>query len=159
MLCRNLRSSRRGAAGELSRMTTEHLRPLLHEGRSLELFSELCSRLVQAKVPQIVVDMVRSGRLTALNKPDGGVRGIMAGDVIRRLVARTMAQQMAEIVEQVTATTPVRFVDESRVRMCRPCVAGVDGIGPGDHSDIRRRHWRLRHNFERSNVEGFSTSG
>ena len=38
-LCRNLRSSRRGAAGGPSGMTTEHLRPLLHEGRSLELFS------------------------------------------------------------------------------------------------------------------------
>ena len=90
-------------------MTTGHLRPLLHEGRSLELFSEVCSRLAQAKVPQIVVDMVRSGRLTVLTKPDGGVRGIVAGDVIRRLVARTMAQQMAEIV------TPVCFIDESRV--------------------------------------------
>ena len=31
-------------------MTTKHLRPLLHEGRSLDLFSELCSRLAQAKV-------------------------------------------------------------------------------------------------------------
>ena len=102
-LCRNLRSSRRGAAGGPSGMTTEHLRPLLHEGRSLELFSEVCSRLAQAKVPQTVVDMVRSGRLTALTKPDGGVRGIVAGDVIRRLVARTMAQQMAQIVERATA--------------------------------------------------------
>ena len=56
-------------------MTTEHLHPLLHEGRSLELFSEVCSRLAQAKVPQTLVDMVRSGRLTALTKPD-----IVAGD-------------------------------------------------------------------------------
>ena len=32
--------------------------------------------------------MVRSGRMTALSKPDGGVRGIVSGDVIRRLVAR-----------------------------------------------------------------------
>ena len=32
-------------------MTTEDLRPLLHEGKSLELFSEVCSRLAQAKVP------------------------------------------------------------------------------------------------------------
>ena len=39
----------------------------------------------------------------ALAKPDRGVRGIFAGDVIRRLVARTMAHQMAEIVERATA--------------------------------------------------------
>ena len=31
--------------------------------------------------------------MTALPKPDGGVRGIVAGDVIRKLVARTMTQQ------------------------------------------------------------------
>ena len=60
-LCRNLRCSRRGAADGPSGVPTEHLRPLLHERRSLELFSELCSRLAQAKVPQIVVDMVVRG--------------------------------------------------------------------------------------------------
>ena len=32
------------------------------------------------------------GRLTALQKPNGSVRGIVASDVFRRLVARTMAQ-------------------------------------------------------------------
>ena len=96
-------------------MTTEHLRPLLHEGRSLELFSELCSRLVQDKVPQIVVDMVRSRWLTALTKPDGGVGGIVVGSVIRRQVAQTMAQQMPEIVEWATEPHQCAFVDESRV--------------------------------------------
>ena len=119
--CRNLRSSRRGAAGGPSGMTTEHFRPLLHEGRSLELFSELCSRLAQAKVPQIVVDMVRSGWVTAFTKPDGGVRGIVAADVIRRLVARTVAQQMAEIVERATA--PHQYALSTRAG-CE-CVAHV----------------------------------
>ena len=41
--------------------------------------------------------------MTALAKPDGGVRGIVAGDVIRRLVARTMAQQLGDAVEAATA--------------------------------------------------------
>ena len=45
--------------------------------------------------------MVRLGRLTALSKPDGGVRGIIAGDVVRRLVARTMSQQLSPAVERV----------------------------------------------------------
>ena len=54
-------------------------------------------------MPPPVIDMLRAGRLTALAKPDGGVRGIVAGDVIRRLVARTMGHQMAEIVERATA--------------------------------------------------------
>ena len=41
--------------------------------------------------------------LTALQKPGGGVRGIVAGDVIRRLVARTVAQQLGKAVEHATA--------------------------------------------------------
>ena len=32
---------------------------------------------------------IRLGRMTALSKPDGGVRGIVVGDFLRRLVART----------------------------------------------------------------------
>ena len=65
--------------------------------------------------------MVRSERLTALTKPDGGVRGIVAGDVIRRFVARTMAQQMAEMVEQITA--PNQYALSTRAG-CE-CVAHV----------------------------------
>ena len=39
----------------------------------------------------------------ALAKPDGGVRGIVARDVIRRLTARTMAQHLGKAVEACTA--------------------------------------------------------
>ena len=39
---------------------------------------------------QLAQDLVRLGRIAALQKPNGGVRGIIAGDMIRRLVARTM---------------------------------------------------------------------
>ena len=48
-LSRNLRSSRRVVAGGPSGMTMEHLRPLLHEAKGFELFSELCSRLAQGQ--------------------------------------------------------------------------------------------------------------
>ena len=47
--------------------------------------------------------LVRGGRLTALAKPDGRVRGIVAGDVIRRLVAWTMSQQLSKAAEAATA--------------------------------------------------------
>ena len=75
-------------------MSTEHLRLLLDDVRGLQLFTALGSRLAKALVPQVAVDLIRVGRFTALSKPDGGVRGIVAGDVIRRLVARTMSQQI-----------------------------------------------------------------
>ena len=51
--------------------------------------------------------LIRQGRLTALQKESGGVRGIVAGDVIRRLVGRSMARQLAESVK--SATAPVQF--------------------------------------------------
>ena len=54
-------------------------------------------------MPESIVDAVRLGRMTALSKPDGSVRGIVVGDVIRRLVSRTMAQQMCVAVESAIA--------------------------------------------------------
>ena len=42
-------------------------------------------------------------RFTALRKPNGVVRGFVVGDVIRRVVARTLAQQLGPAVEGATA--------------------------------------------------------
>ena len=39
--------------------------------------------------------MGHDGRLTASVKPDGGVRGTVVGDILRRLVARTTSQQVS----------------------------------------------------------------
>ena len=101
--CRNLRSSRRGVAAGPSGMTTEHLRPLLEDVRGMKLLSKLAALLAKAQVSDVAIQMICLGRLTALSKPDGGVRGIVAGDVIRRLVAPTMAQQLQKAVEEATA--------------------------------------------------------
>ena len=49
------------------------------------------------------MDIIRVGRLTVLSEPDGGVRGIAASCVIRRLVAKTMARQLGPAVEAATA--------------------------------------------------------
>ena len=50
---------------------------------------------------------IRLGRMTALSKPDGGVRGIVVGDFLRRLVAHTLAQQFSQAV--LEATSPFQF--------------------------------------------------
>ena len=103
LLGKNLKSATRGAAGGPSGMTTEHLRPLLDSQRDMHLFHEVCQQLARAEVSQTIVDAIRLGRMTALTKPNGGVRGIVAGDVIRRLTARTIAQQLGKVVEAATA--------------------------------------------------------
>ena len=59
--CRNLRSSRRGAAAGPSGRTTEHLRPLLEDVRGMKLFSNLAAFLAKAHIPDIATQMIRVG--------------------------------------------------------------------------------------------------
>ena len=86
-------------------------------------------------------EAIRMGRMTALQK---GVRGIVVGDIIRRLVSRTMAQKIRKKVEKATA--PIKCSLFTRVG-CE-CIAhavqamtdanqhytvlSVDGIGAYD---------------------------
>ena len=76
-------------------MTADHLRPLLESEHDTVRFWRFAQDLARAVVPDEVVDAIRLGRLTAMQKPNGGVRGIVVGDIIRRLVARTIAQQLS----------------------------------------------------------------
>ena len=69
---------------EPSGMTVEHLQPLLDHTKDSKLFSQAAERLARAQIPFVVKEAVRLGRFTALQKPDGGVRGIVAGDIVRR---------------------------------------------------------------------------
>ena len=100
---KNIRSARRGAAGGPSGMTTEHLRPMMDSVNDMERLCLLGGIMARGEVPVRVEPAIRLGRMTALQKPDGGIRGIVVGDVLRRLIARTMAQQIADAVEAATA--------------------------------------------------------
>ena len=61
-------------------MKVEHLHS------DAKLFFQVGELLARAQVLASVRDATRLGRLSALEKPDGGV---VAGDVVRRLVARS----------------------------------------------------------------------
>ena len=86
-----------------------------------------------------IVVTVRLGRMTALQKPHGGVRGIVAGDIVRRLVARAMAQRMS-VVEAATAPFHASSTTEciahalqlSTEENPRTTVSSMDGIGAFD---------------------------
>ena len=116
---KNLTSAKRGPAGGPSGMTVEHLRPLLDNVSDLRLFHSLAEGLAQGAVLGVIVDALRLGTLTALRKPCGGVRGTVAGDVVRRLVSRTMAQQLGTAVE--SATAPYQYA--LRTRAGCECIA------------------------------------
>ena len=83
--------------------------------------------------------------MTALQKPDGGVRGIATGTSFRRLVARTLARQFGKAVEATCA--PFQFAFSTRagtdcvghaIRALTDAnpmttVLSIDGIGAYDH--------------------------
>ena len=130
-------------------MTADHLMP---SGILRELFA-LTSSLAKGDVPLEVVRCVRMGRITALRKEDVGVRGITVGDILRRLVARTITQQISKVMEESTA--PYQHVLSTKVG-CE-CVAhivqvltdsdesatvvSVDGIGAFDLIVARGRYF------------------
>ena len=89
----------------------------------------MCERFARADIPDEVLQVMRVGRMTALQKPTGGVRGIVVGDFVRRLVARTLAQQLKDAVQ--LATAPFQFA------------ASTDGHGRERHIVVGGRHWRV----------------
>ena len=84
VMLKNLRSSRRGAAAGPSGMTGEHLRVILDSESDSDAFTAFARTLAVLEVPHEIMKAIRLGRMTALRKPDGGVRGILVGDFLRR---------------------------------------------------------------------------
>ena len=96
----------------------EHLKLLLQDVTALELLAHACTRLANAQVPADVVAGLAMSRLTALQKPGGGVRGIATGDCFRRLVSRALAKGWADTFDE--ATRPYQFALQAR--------AGADAL-------------------------------
>ena len=59
-------------------------------------FADAATLLARAQVPTAIAAAIALGRLVALRKPSGGSRGLVVGDLLRRLVARTLAQQFSQ---------------------------------------------------------------
>ena len=116
-----LRRARRGGGARPSGMTSDHLFPVLESEAASELLTQVASLFAVGQVLHDILEAIRLGRLTALQKPDGGVRGIVVGDIFRRLVARTMAKQISKRVE--AATAPFQYALKTKAG-CE-CVAHV----------------------------------
>ena len=134
-------------------MTADHLFPVLESEVDSGWLVEVAQILAVGEVPLEISKVIGLGRLTALRKEGGGVRGIVVGDMLRRLVARTMVQQVAKEVEE--ATSPFQCALTTRAG-CE-CVAhvlqtmtdldedativSIDGIGAYDL--ISRQRWKM----------------
>ena len=139
---RNLRSAKRGAAGGPSGMTVEHLQPLLGHPRDLRSFFRASEQLSRARVPHSIREAVRLGRLTALQEPNGSVRGIVAGDIVRRLVAHDVTT--VDVRSPTRHTVPVRVGDEEWMREHRSRSARLDRVESAHHCHFHRRNKRVR---------------
>ena len=84
MFLMNVRFAKWGFAGGPSGMPVEHLCPFLDSPRDHRLFHNLAESLARGMLLESTVESIRLGRMTALSKRDGGVRGIVTGDVVRR---------------------------------------------------------------------------
>ena len=123
----------------------EHLRVLLDDEECVELLVGAAGKLVAGSLPGEVVEGLRIGRMVALTKPNGGIRALVMGDVFRRLVSRTLAQQFAGAFE--SACAPFQYALSTRagaealsraLRLAtelqpRATVLSVDGVGTYDH--------------------------
>ena len=80
-------------------MTSEHLFPFLESEDDMSAFAQVAGILARGDILPLALEVIRRGRMRASRKASGGVRGIVVVDVLRRLVARTIAQQMGVAVE------------------------------------------------------------
>ena len=115
----SVRTAKSGAAAGLSGMTADHLSTILDNEADSMLLVATCFLLAKGDVPMEIIEGLRVGRLMALQKPDGGVRGIVVGDIVRLLVARTMAKQVA----MQAATAPFQYAFSTKAG-CE-CIAHI----------------------------------
>ena len=140
-----LRGARRGAAAGPSGMTNEHLRILLDDEEDGQALHKAAQLLAQADIPAQVLDALRVGRVVALRKPNGRVRALVIGDVLRRLVGRVLAQAFAQQIQDAcmpfqyglstrTGTEAVARVLRAATEVNpRTTVLSVDAVGAYDH--------------------------
>ena len=107
------------------------------------LFGEVAGQFARGAMLEEVLQGVKVGRMTALTKPDGGVRGIVVGDVFRRLAARTIAQPTHPF--QCTST---------RKNECGARRAGSVRVGSPVHHFVSGRSGCVRQHLPGSNLPG-----
>ena len=145
LILMNLRRARKGAAPGPSGLTTDTLRILLGDDTATTNLIRVARHFAQASIPAEIARTIGLGRMVALTKPNGRVRGIVVGDVLRRLVSRCLAQKYAQPIH--TACQPHQFALATRsgteavvhaltaVTEANPThtILSVDGVGAYDN--------------------------
>ena len=93
-----------------SRDNERTLVPRVGEWRDLEVLTEFAGFVARRDVPPQSKEILRLGRMSALQEPDGGVRGLVVRDTVGS--SRTMIQQVAKACQEATA--PFQYAFKSR---------------------------------------------
>ena len=140
-----LSSAPSGSAPGPGGCTYEMLKVCLGGAEATLLLFRAAEDLARAEAPEPITRAFMSATMTALSKPDGGVRGIATGTSFRRLVAKTLVRQFMKVVESTCA--PFQFALSTRagtdcvghtIRAMTDddpecTVLSIDGIGAYDH--------------------------
>ena len=151
-LCR----ARKGAAPGPSGLTAKTLRLVLDDEEATNKLIQVTQLIARAELPDTASQALGLGRLVALQKPNGRVRGLVIGDLLRRLVARSLAQQFSQHIHQ--ACSPHQYALSTRAGTeavvhaitsateldPNNTIVSVDGIGAYDtiarHSMLQALH-------------------
>ncbi len=140
-----LRATARGSSGGPGGTTYEHLKVALDDEDTAALLHRSALRFARAEVPADIAEAFMAAKMTALRKPNGGVRGIATGTSFRRIVATCLARIVGPAVEQACA--PFQYALSTRAgtecvsHLFRAatdgdhtkCILSIDGIGAFDH--------------------------
>ena len=119
-------------------MTVEHLHALLDHCGDFRMFFAVAELFARGQVPESIQAAVKLGRMTALGKPEGGVRN--RG---RRCGASIGGQNDVAAIDGGCAVDHISFSvrhdHESRMRMHLPRVARFDRDEPQRNNSLRGR--------------------
>ena len=140
-----LRKAPAGSSPGPGGCTNEMLKVCLDDIEILELLVSAAEDFARADTPHEVAKSFMLSSMTALQKKDGGIRGIATGTSFRPLVAKTLARQFGAVVE--ATCSPFQFALSTRagtdcvghaVRFATDTnpattVLSIDGVGAYDH--------------------------
>ena len=107
-----LREAPSGSSPGPGGCTNEMLKVCLDNTEALHLLTSAAEDFARSSIPHCIFKAFTMATMTALQKPDGGIRGIATRTSFRRLVAKTSAKQFMSDVEKACA--PYHFALSTR---------------------------------------------
>ena len=111
----NLRKSRKGVAPGPLGMHSDHLFPLLERLRDSELLAQVASQMAVGDVPEDILDIIRLGRVKAVQKPDGGIGGGRRGRRSEEVGCQDDREASVQEGRSGHCSLPIRTFDQSRM--------------------------------------------